>query len=319
MAVLLGLLITGVSPALAVVIAGGDGTGNTTMPPYPSDNGFPGTDPGWWGSIVLAPETGVYLGNGWVLTAYHSVQSHVQDGTQFSVTIGGNPYTSVVGSYQRLANPAYQSGDPAYNQWSDLELYQLNKIPPGLPNLYTSISQTAPLNNWIVAAGAGPSGRSATDLWFDTSGNVVPAGSSTAVYNGFSYNYDQGTPLRWGESQVTATAPNTNDGSGITQMFSAPFGPNTFQAAPGDSGGPAFSYNTATSQWELSGLLLANDVPDALSNSHEANYGSNCYMADLSQYRTEITNIVPEPSSVALLAAGGVGLLGYRLLRARRR
>ncbi len=57
MAVALALAWGG--PAAAVIIASGNGTGNISAPP---------DDPGWDNVVNLTGLTGVYLGNGWVLT-----------------------------------------------------------------------------------------------------------------------------------------------------------------------------------------------------------------------------------------------------------
>ena len=72
----------------AVVIASGDGTGNTTAPP---------DDPGFSNVGIVGSGTAVYLGFGWVLTA-----THVGAGS----TLFNNAwYNEVPGSAVQLANP----------------------------------------------------------------------------------------------------------------------------------------------------------------------------------------------------------------------
>ena len=60
-AALLVTLAAASEPARAVILASGDGTGNTEAPA--DDFGF--------ANVGAMAETGVYLGNGWVLTANH--------------------------------------------------------------------------------------------------------------------------------------------------------------------------------------------------------------------------------------------------------
>jgi hypothetical protein len=92
------------APAGAVIIASGDGTGNTSAPP---DN------PGWAHVARCSYATSVYIGDGWILTA-----NHVPSG---DVTIEGVLYRRVPGSDVTL--------DPA-----DLKLFQIES-DPGLPPL----------------------------------------------------------------------------------------------------------------------------------------------------------------------------------------
>jgi hypothetical protein len=315
-----GLAVAAVSPAMAVIVVG-DGSGNTTAS-YPTDSPFPGTDPGWNDVGTVYNKTGVYLGNGWVLTA-----DHVIGGSDLPsiVIFDGVSYNTVPGSTRQL----YLPGNPS--QPSDLALFQLNPSQP-LPASpsFTISSSTPAMSSWVVGLGNGPLDRSALTYWNSSGGTL--AGPVDAAYSGYTFDkINQG--LRWGEGQVSGAysgANALNDGAGITDAFYTTFVNvnSDMQSAYGDSGGGAFSYNNG--KWQLSGIVIArgsnNDLPADLQDPASGGVAvfneTYSYMADLSQYSgqiNQITQVAPEPSSVALLVGGGAALLAYRLLRPRRR
>jgi len=96
-------------PAAAVLLAAGDGSGNTGAPP---------NDPGWANVGLRESLSCVYLGNRWVLTANHAGFG--------DVVLGGISYTAVTGSKFRLQNP------DATN--ADLQMFKIVEPPP-LPAL----------------------------------------------------------------------------------------------------------------------------------------------------------------------------------------
>ena len=86
---------------------------------------------------------------------------------------------------------------------------------------------------------------------------------------------------------------------------------NTAQVVNGDSGGADFYYDSATGKWVLVGI---NEAAGTYSNG---SYAAS-YMVDLSAYADEINatiSAVPEPSTWALLGAGGAFLLWARIRR----
>ncbi len=116
------------SPADAVLIASGDGTGNVTAPT---------DDPGFANVGIMNGLCAVYLGNGWVVTAHHVGAD--------AVTFGGVDYPSVPGSYTRLTGPGAAPPDIA-----------VMKIvgDPGLPT--PVLATTAPPTNAsIIMIGRG--------------------------------------------------------------------------------------------------------------------------------------------------------------------
>lgn len=125
------------APAAAVLIASGDGTGNTSAPP---------DDPGFAHVGDRGGLSAVYLGNGWVLTA-----NHVATGP---LTLAGVPHAVVPSSAVRLA---HAPGVP-----TDLKLFRL-ATDPGLPSLAISASPPA-LGEAVTLIGNGRN-RGAATSW----------------------------------------------------------------------------------------------------------------------------------------------------------
>jgi hypothetical protein len=209
---------------------------------------------------------------------------------------------------------------------SDLVLLKLTTAPP-LPSIYNTIPLSSPgTNTWVVGIGQGAQDRSAGIVYWDGNGNLL-SGPTGAVYSGYTYDYFPRV-MRWGEAQVTGTESGVSDGSdaahgsfGLTDFFYTTFAnngnPNEMQIVRGDSGGAVFSWNGTS--WQLSGMILANNNPSPVPGAVAVFDNTQSYMADLSQYRSQITEIVPEPSSVALLLAGGAVFWTCRWFRARGR
>jgi len=295
-ALAVGLLCT---PAHAVIIRGGDGTGNTTAP---SD------DPGWAnvGKKATGGATAVYLGNQWVLTA-----NHVGPG---DVIFGGVTYSMVPGSWHRLQTPETCADPSLPPVYVDLGMFQIDTQPPGLAEL--SISPTTPPTGAeVLGAGYGRD-REPNETWWNSSWEKQ---TGTPAFYGF--NWVSSSSKRWGRNHVAGTKTIYN-----TETFYTTFsrfggaGNDEMQAALGDSGGAVF-YKRGD-QWELSGIMLAiaqyiHTEPDQPFET--AVYGNLTYAADLSVYRDQIMALyaVPEPGTMllallALAAAGGAWKLRKR-------
>jgi hypothetical protein len=321
--VLGGLAGLAVSPALAVVIVGGDGSGNTSMSSPPTDNGFPGTDPGWDNVGVNSNEAAIYVGQQWVLMAYHSVALLDGNPVSQSVDLAGTVYLTDPTTFHRLYCPSQGPGTP-----SDLVLLKLTTAPP-LPSLTIATASPA-TNSWVVGIGQGAQNRSAGIVYWNASGGTV-SGPAGATYSGYTYDYNPRT-MRWGEAQVSGTQSAVSDGYGLTDCFYTTFADNgnanEMQIVRGDSGGGVFSWNGTS--WQLSGMIVGNATSTVLGNISNF-YGVSTtgnvavfdntysYVADLSQYQSQIVQITPEPSSLALFLAGGAIFWACRRFRARRR
>lgn len=312
-AVLAAIAVSSAS-SRGIVVAGGDGTQNTTAPA--DDFGFANV-----GQVFdLADNvyiSGVYLGNGWVLSAYHGVRNG-SGGFQFgSVVFSGVEYTVASDTAVRLTTPGQ---GPA-----DLVLFRLSGSFPSLPSVTLANSTpltSTPLNPSPVAMAGMGRNRAATethwlvntlaepDTWTETAGTGDRTG----------YKYGPGATLRWGMNLVSADpVANLNDGFGITKAFRTNFdtGPLSIadegQVAPGDSGGGVFFKNEGV--WELAGIQIAANGLNG-QPLETAVFGDQSFIADIATYRGEILATIPEPTTMSILAAGAV-LAGMTRRRSR--
>jgi cysteine-rich repeat protein len=253
-ALLLPLLLA--APAQAVLIDSGDGTGNTTAPA--DDPGF--AHVGKKGTLSV-----VYVGYGWVLSA-----AHVGLG---DVLLGGVTYPALSGSRIVLIH----SG----TTYADLELFRIDPAPP-LPPLPIRASEPA-VDDPVIMIGNGRN-----------RGDAVSVFPPPTVDDG--YYWASSRTMRWGTNVVHSIVPDLTIGSRVTDSFTTSFSRSgtvdECQAANGDSGGAVFIKNAGT--WELAGVMhaigvYAEQVGDLAETSL---YGNLTYAADLSQYRTQILDIV---------------------------
>jgi autotransporter-associated beta strand protein len=270
-----------------------DGTGNTTAPADALG------DPGW-ANVGLGPYSNVYLGNGWVLEAWHC---HVLSGGVDYSVLNGTSYYGIAGTGIRLVDPNTQV--PV-----DLYMYRISGTP-GLPNV--AISSAAPgAGATLRAIGFGTS-RAATQTQWDANWNTPPQGP--VAHTGFYYSTGA---KRWGDNLVTGTTIQSNFPYGPTRWLYTTFdqsgGINEFQAASGDSGGGVF--NKYNGYWQLAGILDA--VNFQIPTNNAAVYGDNTFIVDLSYYRNQIVAAVQvfQISSTLTdpLAAMGTGWQSVQLI-----
>jgi hypothetical protein len=144
------------------------------------------------------------------------------------------------------------------------------------------------------------------DLPTLTISTSTPKFGSTVVMIGYG-----GGTKAWG----TDTVSGINQTVSVSSSYSNTdfyVRQNSSKAISGDSGGAAFIYNSSTGEWELAGILEAT--------GSDSNGNSYTYIVQLSEYAEEIetimqTSYIPEPGTLALLAAGGVLLAAVRLAR----
>jgi hypothetical protein len=286
-------------PAAALVVVPPGSNNNTSAP---SD------DPGW----LNVGDNGVYLGNRWVITAFHV-------GAQ-TTTFPGIPgsFDVVPGSAVQLQNPTGFN----LSTNTDLLMYRLT-TDPGLPSLAIATSTPAQ-GSTITFIGDGLSVMpDATETRWDALWNVSPGGINGGYVSG-------GSRKLWGTNKVEndgAVVVNDNIADVISfftkfddpaAMGSTATSSET-QAQSGDSGSAAFE--KIGDQWVLAGITFAvgaDDVnqPDPRSN---AIYGNDTFAADLSQYRIQILSIVPEANGFALLSVIALLAGGWKIASFRRR
>jgi PEP-CTERM motif len=312
LAVATSLLLILLLPSRGVIVSGGDGTQSTTAP-VTNDFGFANV-----GQVFDTADavfvSGVYLGNGWMISAYHGVRNGSGGFSFGNVILAGISYTVDAQSAVRLTT----GSDPA-----DLAVFHLAGPEPSLPSV--SLSGVTPVSLSNLAMAGNGRNRAATETHWNvntmTEPDIWTITPSPGDRRGFFYS--GGATMRWGNNTRTADTLLTSDtGFGITTLFRTSFSndptavTNEAQGAPGDSGGGVFYHNGLN--WELSGIMLAVGGFDG-QPAETAVFGNQTFIADIATYRSQIVSIVPEPSTGVLVALGALGLAVRRRTLALRR
>ena len=271
------------------------------------------TDPnpvlGWYNVGSLNGASGVYLGNGWVLTVAHL-------GTPTQITLDGSTYYADSSPAIRLNDPS----DPTNpSDAADLQLFHIASAPSYLPIL--NIASTSPTaGTHFTAVGFGDAGVS--PVYYNQSWVMLPASEAAdAYYGGFSEG-DRYTE-HWAMNQTVNIGKNgfanpsgvplayVNVGAGNTIDFFSQFYSNLsdYNANPlvseseiggGDSGGAVFD--------QFGNLIGINEGVMGLDGQPDetAIFGDMSAYVDLAAYREEILSDIPEPASVGILATCAV-------------
>ena len=285
-------------PLHAVQVYGASGTGSSYTTAPTDDFGF--------ANVALMFDTtdgfytsGVYLGNGWMLSAYHEVRSSVPGSSGFrfgNVVLNGIAYGVNAATAVRITDPV--TGNPA-----DLAMVQLASIPTDPALKTVVVSGTSPgAGSDLVLMGNGINRGYSLIQW--TSSWVETTGAHAYI----GYFYGTGQSIRWGTGSVSGTATD-DDGYGVTSFLYSEFKSNegSAMAAVGDSGGGVF-YKRGP-QWELSGILL---TIQPLSNqpANTSVVGDQTYAADLAYYSSQIRQVAAAPLALADYATWGANFFG---------
>lgn len=310
----LGFLFAGAGTAQAIIIADAGGGA-------PLNNTAPADDPGWDHVGSFSNGTGVYLGNGWVITAAHVTTS----GATF--TLNGNSYTYVAGSGHILENPSGLGLSAQTDLW--MGQYVPAGASPALPSGVLTISSATPTAGTLgIMIGWGKTQTSQTETRFYVDTTPSPWQWSTtnsldadSYADGFYWGSTR--QQRWAQSPVATlngtilndfTVSGGRDVRGFATKFVDQL--NGGNVADNDSGSPLFIKTDAG--WELAGIahLLITYSGQNLSGAPQSTvvYGNSSFYSDLSFYADQINALVavPEPSSLTLLAIGAAGLLVCR-------
>jgi hypothetical protein len=256
-----------------------NGTYDTTAP---TESDIPNWTTGWGASNLtgwnyvgqINGASGVYLGNGWVLTA-----GHVGYG---NFTLGGVTYMVITNSVQAISD--------SYGT-ADLTLFQIES-PPNLPSLILSTSPPTVFSSKVAGSSVAMLGYGGNygltwglDIVTETNEEVPLTGTS---YTSLDFFTDNGTVNR-GASSIT----------------------NNSTVVDGDSGGADFIYNATTGKWELAGI---NEITGDYSNYSGTYYGNGTFsgFVQLSSYASEINPIINPVDSPAMPWPALLGL-GFSL------
>lgn len=297
------LTLAALAPARAVVVDQLGG-GNLTAP---------ADDPGWSNVGAIWVGGGVYLGDGWVLTA-----NHIGSGSGF--TLGGTTYQMVAGTGHQLTN----DGVAGKSTSTDLYLFQIDGRP-NVPNVSIA-SVGAQLGDVVTMIGRGRNQEAALTSWTvnTTTWSWAPSPPATSP-NAFGFQTTGTQEKAWGANVVSdsgwlSEGLNQPDVRVLTTTFTHGDGAvaGEGQVVYGDSGGGVFVKQGGA--WNLAGIIIAQG---AFPNQPFATavYGDESYLADLSFYHDQIVAItVPEPGAGTQVAvAGAAAGLGWIARRVRRR
>lgn len=259
--------------ARAVVADTGTASDDTGLPP--DSAGLPYDNVG-----MVGEASGVYLGNGYVITA-----AHVGGG---AFTTGGNTYSYDPNSVVQLKN-----GD---GSTADMIVFRLTGNFPPLPSL--QLATGAPLmGTFFYMAGFG----------YYRAGAYGPDSNADSGFY-LSANHAKS----FGTNTVGGTAAAGSIQGLNVDSFYSDFSQNgtvdEAQVANGDSGGAEFGFDAADGKYDI--LLGVTDaqaqIEDSQRPSNVALFGDYSLFADMSQYASQINAItVPSPVVSAVTMSGG--------------
>ncbi|AQQ08844.1 hypothetical protein L21SP3_00635 [Sedimentisphaera cyanobacteriorum] len=282
------LLFANVS--FGIVISGGD-SGHLTAP---SD------DPGWARSGSVGTNgSGVYLGNGWVITA-----NHLSSKTYF--TVDGDA------TYSKMAGEEYGVQLDNLEKTSKIDLYMF-RVDTSAGNLSglspTPIASSVPsagTQATHIGTGDGQTSSTETTWYIDRQTGVWSTEGNPSDTQRQGYYWEADRDKRWAFEEVYQSDADFNGIEGFATSFEDM--PDYGITVDHDSGSGLFVKN---GEWELAGIAHAIATYDGQPDRTSV-YGNLSFYSDLSQYSGQINDImaIPEPASILTL---GLGCLYFRL------
>ena len=302
------LLLAAHLPAFGLVLWGLDNSANQT-------------DPGSevpWSAVAKVTNSGgsliegsaVYLGNGFMLTA-----NHVTMNLTYSFVTFDQVETFAI-------DPTFNDGVRTYGKQVapgvDLAVFKLTSIPVSatavvlLPTASESFgaSSSATLVGWGVGRNASSPVGTNTVGWGDASTSDKRWGLNAPRAN-TSVSYSVGSSSYTNSSLVTYAGTTNSPNPGNKGLGSSEAGATLY-----DSGSGLFQQ--IDSQWYLVGLTTAVQSQTASSTTFgldSSGGGDANYFVRISSYDEQITALVPEPSTVSLLALAGAAAAVLALRR----
>jgi hypothetical protein len=242
-----------------------------------------------WANVgSIGGASGVYLQNGWVITAKHVVGNN----TSVTINFGGNNFSNI-NAITTLTNPDSSA--------SDLVMFNIGTNPGAVSIGIVSARPSVSNELTMIGFGRQRSGGLTTITHTSGSANGYAQTGSGAKSWGNEYR-DFG-------ANFTFSGPDLNPTIGYTTTFSATGSSNSTQAATGDSGGGVFVQNAGV--WYLAGTMNAIGTYSG-QTANTAAAGNITAIADLASYSTQINNLlaIPEPQTLFLAAIAVLLLLG---------
>jgi len=279
-----------VASQLHAIVNIGDPLGTASAP---TGTGGQPDDPGFYsvgrvtndvlGSTPIG--SGVYLGNGWVLTADH---------------VNGRTFITQSGIYSWDGVNSQQIGS------TDLRIFKLSSIPTESP---ISIASSRPVDGtFTVMVGAGRSPEASLTTWHVNTGTWTWSETSFVGANATLDGYKTQNPAvstrvpRWGTNEIISTGTSTYMGANTLETeFNLSGTTYEGQGVQNDSGG-AFFVETTPGNWQLAGLIVTVSLyPNQPDGNQTAIDGNRTVAIDLSAYEAEIMAVVPETAHFGVL------------------
>ena len=223
----------------------------------------------YWDHVgMVGKGSGVYLGDGWVITSAH---------------VGCYPFLMSDGSHYKPEYSTWRVLHGADGSKSDLAVFRVL-----IPDKTSRLAGLA----GVVMIGTGYT--QADEVLTFNSNN----GKALAV---LGYRVQPQRHQSWGVTPLTRILEQSvKTGQDChTECLATTFDTSAFaaQAADGDSGGASFAYNTQLQRWELVGCIIA-----VSQQRNQVTFGTHTYLGNLGRYAEQIPGVDSATIAQAIVA-----------------